>query len=71
MSDKADSSNAPSHAPAPEQAGAPREYEKSGLYPQDGSKPFRVWTLLGFLVLVIGALAGIAALLNIWLLPAA
>lgn len=46
-----------------------REYEKSGLYPTDGSKPFRIWALLGFLLLVIGALAGAAVILNLWLLP--
>jgi hypothetical protein len=49
---------------------AEREYEKSGCYPEDG-KPFRVWALLGWLTLLIVALAGVAALLNIWLLPEA
>jgi hypothetical protein len=45
-----------------------REYEKSGLYPENG-KPFRLWGLLGFLLLVIAVLAGVAALLDILLLP--
>jgi hypothetical protein len=63
MSDKA--GNSPKQA-----SGEAREYEKSGLYPQDGSKPFRIWALLGFLMLVIGALAGAAVLLNFLLLPA-
>jgi hypothetical protein len=54
----------------PERASTPvRDYEKSGLYPSDGSKPFRVWALLGFLSLVIAAIAGAAVLLNFWLLP--
>jgi hypothetical protein len=48
-----------------------REYEKSGLYPADGSKPFRIWALLGALMLVIAFLAGVAVLLNFWLLPEA
>jgi hypothetical protein len=47
-----------------------REYEQSGCYPE-GGKPFRVWALLGWLTLLIVALAGVAALLNIWLLPTA
>jgi hypothetical protein len=47
-----------------------REYEKSGCYPAQG-KAFRVWALLGWLTLLIVALAGVAALLNNWLLPAA
>lgn len=46
----------------------PREYEKSGCYPESG-KPFRVWALLGGLMLVIALLAGAAALLNFLLLP--
>lgn len=46
-----------------------REYEQSGLYPADG-KPFRLWALLGGLMLVIFALAGVAVLINLWLLPA-
>ncbi len=45
-----------------------REYEKSGLYPANG-KPFRLWALLGFLMLVIAVLAGAAALLDILLIP--
>jgi hypothetical protein len=62
MSDKAEGSPKPVSAEA-------REYEKSGLYPQDGSKPFRIWALLGVLMLVIGALAGAAVVLNFLLLP--
>lgn len=45
-----------------------REYEQSGCYPAKG-KPFRIWALLGGLMLVIALLAGAAALLNIWLVP--
>jgi hypothetical protein len=45
-----------------------REYEKSGLYPPNG-KPFRVWALLGFLLLVVALLAGASALLDILLIP--
>lgn len=48
-----------------------REYEKSGLYPEDGSKPFRLWGFLAFLLVVIAMLAGVAVLLNFWLLPEA
>jgi hypothetical protein len=47
-----------------------REYEQSGLYPKHG-KPFRIWALLGGLMLVILALAGVAALINILVLPEA
>lgn len=43
--------------------GEPRAYEKSGMYPPAG-KPFRLWALLGWLTLLIAALAGVAALLN-------
>lgn len=51
-----------------EQHNEPRQYEQSGLYPETG-KPFRLWALLGWLTLLIGVLAGVAALLNILLLP--
>ena len=47
-----------------------RKFEQSGLYPENG-KPFRLWALLGWLTLLIAVLAGVAALLNIWLLPVA
>jgi hypothetical protein len=47
-----------------------REYEQSGLYPKDG-KPFRLWALLGGLILLVLALAGVAVLLNLLLLPEA
>jgi hypothetical protein len=68
MSDKPpsspeDSSRTGNAPPAPV-----REYEKSGLYPANG-KPFRLWALLGFLMLVIAVLAGAAALLDILLIP--
>ena len=53
----------------PEDKAPTREYEQSGCYPEQG-KPFRIWALLGWLTLLILALAGIAALLNFWLLPA-
>ena len=42
---------------------AGREYERSGLYPKNG-KPFRVLALLGVIVAVIVALAGISALID-------
>ncbi len=41
-----------------------REYEKSGLYPENG-KPFRVWALLGVIALTVMILAGISALINL------
>jgi len=44
-----------------------REYEKSGLNPQNG-KPFRMWTLFAGLTLVIALLAGVAAIINIIIL---
>jgi len=44
-----------------------REYEQSGLYPENG-KAFRIWALLGWLGVVVAALAGVAALLDIMLL---
>ncbi len=48
----------------------PRKYEESGCYPENG-KPYRVWALLGGLMFVIVALAGVAVLLNFLLLPTA
>lgn len=54
----------------PDEKARSREYEQSGLYPANG-KPFRLWALLGWLTLLIAALAGVAALLNFWLLPVA
>jgi hypothetical protein len=45
----------------------PREYEKSGLNPEQG-KPFRLWRLLAWLTALIAVLAGVSALLNILLL---
>lgn len=45
----------------------PREYEKSGLYPEQG-KRFRLWALLGWLTALIAVLAGVSALLNFLLL---
>ncbi|MFN0003172.1 MAG: hypothetical protein ACKVOF_10285 [Pseudohongiellaceae bacterium] len=53
--------------PADKHTQAPREYEKSGLYPAHG-KPFRLWALLIWLTLLIAALAGVSILLNILLL---
>ncbi|MEX0740710.1 MAG: hypothetical protein WD071_15350 [Pseudohongiella sp.] len=44
-----------------------REYEKSGLYP-DNEKPFRILALLGWLGVVVICLAGAAAILDIMLL---
>lgn len=44
-----------------------REYEKSGLYPENG-KPFRILALLGWLGVVVACLAGAAAILDIVLL---
>tara|TARA_R110002072_G_scaffold301164_1_gene480182 strand:- start:43617 stop:43796 length:180 start_codon:yes stop_codon:yes gene_type:complete len=40
-----------------------REYEKTGLYPEN-DKPFRVWALLGWLGVIVVALAAVAALLD-------
>lgn len=40
-----------------------REYEKSGLYPENG-KPFRILALLGWLGAIVVCLAGAAAILN-------
>ena len=47
----------------------PRAYEQSGCYPAEG-KPFRLWALLGWLTLVIIALALAAAALNIYFVGA-
>ncbi len=41
-----------------------REYEKSGLYPEN-EKPFRVLALLGWLGGIVVCLAGAAAILDI------
>lgn len=65
MSDKPEEAAAP--APK-DQAPEPRRYEQSGLYPENG-KPFRLWALLGALLVVIALLAGVAALINIIVLP--
>jgi hypothetical protein len=46
----------------------PREYDKSGFYPENG-KPFRIWALLGWNLLVIALIAVAAAVLNFVLLP--
>lgn len=46
-----------------EQRQQKREFEQSGLYPDNG-KPFRMWALFGWLTLLIAGLAGVAALLN-------
>jgi hypothetical protein len=46
---------------------AEREYEKSGLYPEN-EKPFRILALLGWLGGVVICLAGAAAILNFMLL---
>lgn len=51
----------------PTQATKEREYEKSGLYPENG-KPFRILALLGWLGAIVVCLAGAAAILNIVLL---
>lgn len=44
-----------------------REYERSGLYPENG-KAFRIWALLAWLAGVVAFLAGASAVLNWWLL---
>jgi hypothetical protein len=46
-----------------------RAYEASGCYPAEG-KAFRLWALIGWLTLVIVALAAAAAVLNIYFLGA-
>ena len=47
----------------PPQQNTSRRYEKSGCYPDQG-RPFRLWALLGGLLLVIVVLAAVSALLN-------
>lgn len=54
----------PSNTDNPPNTDSPREYERSGCYPEDG-KPFRIWALLGWLTALIVLLAGVAALLNL------
>jgi hypothetical protein len=41
-----------------------REYDKTGFYPPDGGKAFRVWALLAWLTGVMVAIALVAALIN-------
>lgn len=54
--------------PSKPTSGAPeREYEKSGLYPEN-EKPFRILALLGWLAGIVVCLAGAAAVLDIVLL---
>lgn len=53
-------SDSPDHKP-------PREYDKSGFYPEKG-KPFRIWALLGWNLLVIALIALASAALNFILL---
>jgi len=43
------------------------EYEKSGLYPEEG-KPFRIFALLGWLAAIVVLLAVAAAVLDLTLL---
>ena len=45
-----------------------REYEQSGLYPENG-KPFRVFALLGWLAGVVVFMAVAATILDLILLP--
>jgi hypothetical protein len=45
----------------------PREYEKSGLYPETG-KPFRMFALLGWLGAVVILMAAAAAILDYMLI---
>jgi hypothetical protein len=47
--------------------GTKREYERSGLYPENG-KPFRMWALFGWLTALIALLAVVAAVLNLLVL---
>lgn len=51
--------------PPPE--GTKREYERSGLYPENG-KPFRMWALFGWLTALIALLAVVAVVLNLLVL---
>ena len=44
-----------------------REYDKSGFYPENG-KPFRIWALLGWNILIIVVIAAASAALNFILL---
>ncbi len=48
----------------------PRQYDRTGFYPGEGEgKPFRVWALLGWNLLVVVLVAIAAAVLNLLLLP--
>lgn len=44
-----------------------REYEKSGMYPENG-KPFRILALLGVLFIAVVLMAAAAAVLDLALL---
>ncbi|MDO8907177.1 MAG: hypothetical protein Q7W55_01625 [Pseudohongiella sp.] len=45
-----------------------REYEKSGLYPDNNEKPFRIFALLGWIVGIVVVLAVTAAVLDLTLI---
>ena len=50
----------------PNPVAVPREYDTSGIYPAEG-KPFRLWGLLFWNMVVIVVIAVISAILN-WVL---
>ena len=63
--DKADSPDKPAQEHTEHLA--PREYDRSGLYPEEG-KAFRIWALLAWLTGVVAFLAAASAALNFILL---
>jgi hypothetical protein len=65
--DEPDSGRVAPTGPEPEPTVAPREYDRSGLYPEEG-KAFRLWAILGWNLLVVALMAAAAAALNIILL---
>lgn len=58
-----DHHNDKTNSPKPADKDQQREYEKSGLYPENG-KPFRIFALLGWLAAVVVLMAAAAATLN-------
>jgi hypothetical protein len=58
-----DHHNDKTNSPEPADKDQQREYEKSGLYPENG-KPFRIFALLGWLAAVVVLMAAAAATLN-------
>lgn len=64
IENKTSDTAAPTAAPAPAPADqSERQYEKSGLYPED-SKPFRIYALLGWLLGIVVFIAASSAVLD-------